>query len=151
MCADAKQALEATHTAALATCVSQHDSQRTRAIHQTELADLNGQQEQQAEHLRVKWLLELKMWDDSVSMFSDHLNHKIPDARWLSELLRKGHCAQSCYDTALEFESFLTKWCADPNQELPWLVPLERDLQIQETYGGWEEGCMGKLMTAKNT
>ena len=145
--AEAKNALEVTHAEDLATCASQYDLQRMCEMHQTELANVDCQHEQESEHLRVKWVLELKVWGDSVAVFSDHFNHKIPDACWLSDLLRKGHRAQRCYDTAIELEKFLTNWCADPSQALPpdmWNTasacansePPEQHLESQEVHGG---------------
>ena len=62
----------------------------------------------------MAWVLELKVWGDSVVMLRNRLHQKTPDASWLSDLLRKAHRAQRCYETAAELEAFLTKFCADP-------------------------------------
>ena len=116
--ADLEQALEAKHSAATAMCVSQNDLQHTVEMHQTELENLGKHHQQEAEQLRAKWKTELKVWYETVSTLRDHLNQTIPNALWLSDLLRQIHRAQRSHDTALELEKFLTNWCADPSQAL---------------------------------
>lgn len=114
---EAKRALESSQAAALSSA-SHRDSQQLRDIFQEETSKFEAQHEQEAEHLRVAWVLELKVWGDSVVMLRNRLHQKTPDASWLSDLLRKAHRAQRCYETAAELEAFLTKFCADPEQPL---------------------------------
>ena len=116
--ADAKGALESKHAAACAACLSHIDLQHMSKMHQAELGQLELQHEQRAELLRVEWVLELKAWSDSVAMLCDRMRQKVPDAGWLSDLLRKANRAQRCSETALEMESFLTNYCANPDQTL---------------------------------
>lgn len=119
--ADAKHALEAKlakHAAAESICVSRYDTARICEMNQKEIANLEVQHEQEAEHLRLQWVMELKVWGDYVALLRERLHHKIPDARWISHLLRKAHRAQRCYETALELEAFLEKYCADPDPVL---------------------------------
>ena len=115
--AEAKHALESSQAAALSSA-SHRDSQHLRDVFQEETAKFEAQHEQEAEHLRVAWVLELKVWGDYVVMLRNRLHQKTPDARWLSGLLRKAHRAQRCYQTAAELEAFLTNFCADPEQPL---------------------------------
>jgi hypothetical protein len=114
---DAKHALESSQAAALSSALHR-DTQRLRDVFQEETANFEAQHEQQAEHLRVAWVLELKVWGDSVLMLRNRLHQKTPDAHWLSDLLRKAHRAQRCYETAVELETFLTNFCANPEQPL---------------------------------
>jgi len=116
--ANAKRALESKHAAALATCLSHIDLQRMNEVHQTEVGALESQHEEEAEHLRVKWVFELKTWGESVAMLCDRLRQQIPDAAWLSGLLRKANRAQRCAVTAVEMETFLVGYCANPDQVL---------------------------------
>jgi hypothetical protein len=118
------------------------DAPRLRHVFQDKTADLEAQHAQEAELLRVAWVLELNAWGDSVIMLRSRLDQKTPDARWLSDFLRKTHRAQRCYETAVELETFLTNFCADPEQPLQpdmWSKPCEDlvvalDKLLPETY-----------------
>ena len=116
--ADAKRCLEAKHAAALSPNMSPFDAQRLHNFHQKEVGDLEAQHEEMSEHLRLKWVLELKEWADGVSLLRERLQQKIPDARWLSGFLRKAHRAQRCHETAQELETFLTRFHDRPDQLL---------------------------------
>ena len=116
--ADVKLAREKTHAMSISANMRPENFQQIREVQERELADLDAQHEAEAEHLRIAWVLELKAWADSVEMIRTRLHQSIPDARWLSDLLRKGNRAQRCYETALELEAFVASYCADPNQPL---------------------------------
>jgi hypothetical protein len=84
--AEARQTLEMAHVAARSRCFSAEEHAQAELQSRAEIASFEAQHEQEAELLRVKWVLELKKWADDVAMLRERLHQKIPDARWLSGL-----------------------------------------------------------------
>ena len=84
--AEARQTLEMAHAAARSRCCSAEEHAQAELQSRAEIASFEAQHEQEAELLRVKWVLELTKWADDVAMLRECLHQKIPDARWLSGL-----------------------------------------------------------------
>jgi len=51
-----------------------------------EIRALEEKHDEEAEELRLKWLAELRKWDEDVAFLRAHLlsNHNMPDASWLA-------------------------------------------------------------------
>ena len=119
------------------------DAPPLRREFQDKTADFEAQHAQEAELLRAAWVLELNVWGESVIMLRHRLDQKTPDARWLSDFLRKAHRAQRCYETAIELETFLTIFCADPEQ--PLLAGVSGWLRGVDYEGDTDDGACGHI------